>query len=692
MALVPRIKDNDWVSVRQAITKLAGPKLGPKSTPTFADLTLTNLTASRLVYTDANKQLESVTDLTSWIAGTTNQITVTDDADGTVTLSLPEDYDTGATPTLGGLTIVNAITEFSTDGTLGGNSNSALPTEAAVKTYVDTGVGAGGHDHDTDTLQLDGVNSDGGAFSFTTTGAVTFNQSIASTSINLTDNTNLISVDGAIFLANSGTENVFMGEGITNGDESQKSVFIGYHAGYNNETSGEIPDYTESKGDRNVYIGQRAGAGETKLTGSVAATNGSDAIVGTNTLFDTEVVVGDIIRIEGWIDGEDYELFEVSTITDDTHLTVDSNYRSATDSGLEAIISRGGNRGSENIAIGALALVCNTIGYENTAVGDDALRNNTSGYNNVAIGNDALQYNTTGNSNVSVGNDNLYNNTTGDSNVGIGEQSLYTQTAANYNVVIGYQSGYLITTGGENVLIGYQAGYKQTTATHDVMVGYQCGYNDNGDTTVGDNVFLGYKCFYNNNGELNIGIGYEVGLNNTTVGETNSGDKNVYIGYHSGYGLTTATDNSGWSNLAVGYKTLEYNTTGYANMALGYAAAWQNTTGYYNFALGANALKNNQTGNANVAIGYASMENATASNNVGLGNQTLKEATGGQNVAIGTFTSLVLTSGINNVCIGYRVLRYNQTGSDNTIIGYNAGGSGQSSVSNFSDNTYRTLS
>jgi len=32
------------------------------------------------------------------------------------------------------------------------------------------------HTHDGDTLQLDGVNSDGGTFSFTTTGAVTFNQ------------------------------------------------------------------------------------------------------------------------------------------------------------------------------------------------------------------------------------------------------------------------------------------------------------------------------------------------------------------------------------------------------------------------------------------------------------------------------------------------------------------------------------
>ena len=52
--------------------------------------------ALRLLATDANKKITTVTNLTNWIAGTINQITVTDDADGTVTLSLPQDIDTGA--------------------------------------------------------------------------------------------------------------------------------------------------------------------------------------------------------------------------------------------------------------------------------------------------------------------------------------------------------------------------------------------------------------------------------------------------------------------------------------------------------------------------------------------------------------------------------------------------------------------
>jgi hypothetical protein len=49
---------------------------------------LDGATASRLLATDGSKKTTSA-DLASWIAGTSDEITVTDDGDGTVTLSLP---------------------------------------------------------------------------------------------------------------------------------------------------------------------------------------------------------------------------------------------------------------------------------------------------------------------------------------------------------------------------------------------------------------------------------------------------------------------------------------------------------------------------------------------------------------------------------------------------------------------------
>ena len=47
------------------------------------------LTASRLIASGSGKVLESVADLSAWIGGTANQITVSNDGDGSVTLSLP---------------------------------------------------------------------------------------------------------------------------------------------------------------------------------------------------------------------------------------------------------------------------------------------------------------------------------------------------------------------------------------------------------------------------------------------------------------------------------------------------------------------------------------------------------------------------------------------------------------------------
>ena len=64
-----------------------------------------NLTASRLMATDASEKMTSVANLASWIAGTANQITVTDDGDGSITVSLPQNVHTGASPTFADATI-----------------------------------------------------------------------------------------------------------------------------------------------------------------------------------------------------------------------------------------------------------------------------------------------------------------------------------------------------------------------------------------------------------------------------------------------------------------------------------------------------------------------------------------------------------------------------------------------------------
>ena len=58
---------------------------------TLVSPVISNLTALRITYSDAAKILQSIADLTTWIAGTASQIIVTDDGDGTITLSAPID-------------------------------------------------------------------------------------------------------------------------------------------------------------------------------------------------------------------------------------------------------------------------------------------------------------------------------------------------------------------------------------------------------------------------------------------------------------------------------------------------------------------------------------------------------------------------------------------------------------------------
>ena len=167
MPLVPDPKNCD-ISVKRAIQGLSK-KLGYTGSPTYANITLTDLTASSLVGTNASKLLESVTvgtglayarpnltlshlgiealtdpgadriffwdnstSASKWLA-VGNSIVIT-----ATTIDTIQDIRTTASPTLAGLTIVNAINEFSTDGTLAGDSDSAVPTEKATKLYTDT--------------------------------------------------------------------------------------------------------------------------------------------------------------------------------------------------------------------------------------------------------------------------------------------------------------------------------------------------------------------------------------------------------------------------------------------------------------------------------------------------------------------------------------------------------------------------
>ena len=137
------------------------PSLYDQQGEVVADLTVTNLSASRLVATDASKKLASVGNLATWIAGTSNQVTVGDDGDGSVTLSLPQDIHTGASPTFAGATLsgltAGRVVYTDTGGLLAVDAGLLYDAGTDILT-VGTGV----------TTPL--VNASGGTLSLATSG------------------------------------------------------------------------------------------------------------------------------------------------------------------------------------------------------------------------------------------------------------------------------------------------------------------------------------------------------------------------------------------------------------------------------------------------------------------------------------------------------------------------------------------
>lgn len=97
-AMEARLVAGTGVSISEtgaAITVAIGQAVATTSAVTFAVVTGSNLTASRLMASNGAKAMVSA-DLYAWVAGTANQVSVADDADGSITLSLPQSIHTDA--------------------------------------------------------------------------------------------------------------------------------------------------------------------------------------------------------------------------------------------------------------------------------------------------------------------------------------------------------------------------------------------------------------------------------------------------------------------------------------------------------------------------------------------------------------------------------------------------------------------
>lgn len=238
-----------------------------------------------------------------------------------------------------------------------------------------------------------------------------------------------------------------------------------------------------------------------------------------------------------------------------------------------------------------------------------------------------------------------------------------TDTASPFETALGHQAGN-VNTGANNTFIGYQAGLVNSTGSNNTALGRGALA---ANTTGTSNVAVGLLSLSSNTtASSNTAIGA------SALGATTTGNNNVGIGDSA-----LAANVNGAANVAVGFRALDVNTSGSSNVAIGSNALGANTTGTDNVALGANTLISNTTANSNTAIGAnALFSNTTGASNLAIGSSALANNTGSENVAVGRDAGGQITSGIRNTLLGTGAgasgTNNLTTGSNNIIIGYNA--------------------
>ena len=289
--------------------------------------------------------------------------------------------------------------------------------------------------------------------------------------------------------------------------------------------------------------------------------------------------------------------------------------------------------GAENVALGFRALSENITGFWNTAVGWGALRNNINGSRNVAVGEKTLVSNTTGYRNVAVGQSVLVLNKTGQGNIAIGADAMLMNNSGNKNVAIGLSALGSNIAGSGNVAIGEYA-----------MNGAQTS----------ENVGIGYYALYGSKGAGNTGVGQQAGRAITTGAQCTAlgssamlynatGADNTSVGFEAGRGKAPSDANFNRVTTVGRAAGRRLNTGSDDNTAIGFTALGVGDGGVRNTAVGSNAGASGvgYTINRNVLVGYQA----------GIYLQT----GGDQNTLIGTSAGDSLTTGHDNILIGYNV-------------------------------------
>ena len=499
-------------------------------------------------------------------------------------------------------------------------------------------------------------------------------------------------------VACAGQHNIAIGNlaGLGVSATSDRNIFIGYGAGryssggcFNLVLGEHSGSYVT--GNRNVFLGQYAGFNQC-VTGNQNVVIG-DAVCLLSATGSSQLVIG--VGATHWIDGDSsYNVtlagiataYSATGIVSATKFCGDGSCLTGIDAGFSPdadlnLFSSGtcsgcnldGSSGCFNLFLGACAGKNVTSGASNVYLGDYAGSCMCNGSDNIAIGSQAL-----------LGSGTVSNNS-GIVNIAIGKEAGKSITTGGCNIIVGCKAAFGITTGAWNTIFGTAAGRCLTTQNFNAYFGTDAGKRMRGayNTAFGANAMEGSSTASNNTGGCNIAIGKGAGEGLTTgdnnifmgkcAGECNtSGATNIFLGTCAGKDTTI-----GSFNFFGGYKAAEGNIGGACNVYIGNQVGYAATGGEQNIALGQKSAYNNSTGSYNISFGTcASYSLTSGSQNIVLGKLAMDCAavTGSNNIALGANSSKCMTSGNNNIALGAMSLQCcMSTGCYNVAIGAAAG-------------------
>ena len=340
-------------------------------------------------------------------------------------------------------------------------------------------------------------------------------------------------------------------------------------------------------------------------------------------------------------------------------------------------------------AIGKSSLAALTEGVGSTALGNNSSLSVTTGDYNTSLGFNAGKFNATGSNNTFVGNSaglgvssNNHSN-----NTGVGKDSLLAITDGADNVAVGYNSLVAITSGGRNTAVGKSAGAAMVGNSYNTLVGYNAFATANAGEE--NNVVVGYgagAAIDDGSSDYNVLIGSSAGNGGAAaiakcvvVGALAMDDTGasaqtgtVAIGYQA---LTAANSVDTQGSVAIGYQVGAKITEGVANVLIGQNVGYQGTYGL-------------TTGDHNTAIGHmafggnAGADGGTMHNNVCVGFRSgyVMQGASSDNVLMGSYSGDKITTGTKNTCIGKYADTDDATATNQTVIGFEAEGVADNSV------------